>query len=393
MTTADTRQSVACISGRRVVDVMDGLGVRSVLLDDPTPLDLACRVDVPVDVDLDDWAAVEGALRREHRSRPLDAVLSVYDAHLPLAAYLAARLGVRGTGVGAALALHDKIRMRMVLAAAGVRVPEHLPAADPADAPAAARRLGLPVVVKKVTGSFGRGSLLCRDAGEVDRAVALLGATPLLVERFVEGPEFAVQSITVDGRTEVVAVLAQHVGPGPRQVETGYDHPSGLAAAVEAEVAAFVVRTLAALGLDNGVSHLQVRIDDEGPVLVNAVARPPGGQLCAATERVGGIDLTRAAVEIALGRPVTRTTPTATHVLYRCVTFDRPGRVRYDAPGPDPSSVMLDVDPGDSVRAVDDPEGGSYGRVVLYGDDPAELGSRYRSLFESLRLRVEPDIQ
>jgi hypothetical protein len=54
---------------------------------------------------------------------------------------------------------------------------------------------------------------------------------------------------------------------------------------------------------------------------------------------------------------------------------------------------MLDVDPGDSVRSVDDPEGGSYGRVVVYGDDPAELESRYRSLFESLRLRVEPDIQ
>jgi biotin carboxylase len=168
--TADTRQSVACISGRRIVEVMEDLGVRSVLLDDPTPLDLACKADVPVDVNLDDWAAVEGVLRREHRLRPLEAVLSVYDAHLPLAAYLAARLGVRGTNMGAALALHDKIRMRMVLAAAGVRVPEHLPAVDPADVPAAARRLGLPVVVKKATGSFGRGSLLCRDTGGVDSA-------------------------------------------------------------------------------------------------------------------------------------------------------------------------------------------------------------------------------
>jgi hypothetical protein len=119
--TADTRQSVACLSGRRIVEVMEDLGVRSVLLDDPTPLDLACKADVPVDVNLDDWAAVEGVLRREHRLRPLEAVLSVYDAHLPLAAYLAARLGVRGTNVGAALALHDKIRMRMVLAAANGR--------------------------------------------------------------------------------------------------------------------------------------------------------------------------------------------------------------------------------------------------------------------------------
>lgn len=390
---ADTRPSVACVSGRRVVDVLSGLGARSVLLDDPTPLDLACQVDVPLDVDLEDWEAAEAALRRVHDTRPLDAVLGVYDAHLPLAAYLAARLGVRGLGLRAALACHDKIRMRMLLAGGGVRVPDHLPAADPADAFAAARRLGLPVVVKKATGSGGRGSMLCRSAGEVTHAVEVLGPTPLIVERAVEGPEYAVQSVTSDGRTEVVSILAQHVGPGPRQAETGYDFPSGLAPERESELAAFVTRALAVLGFDHAVSHVQVRLTEDGPVLINVAARPPGGQLCAATERVSGIDLTRAAAEIALGRPVTRGVPTATRVLYRCVTFDRPGRAWYDPGGIDAPAVTLDVELGDSVRSIDDPQGGSYGRIVVYGDDPAELESRYRTIFDSLRPRVEPDNQ
>ncbi|GAA2770688.1 ATP-grasp domain-containing protein [Streptomyces showdoensis] len=390
---ADTRQSVACVSGRRVVDVLNRLDVRSVLLDDPTPLDLACQVDVPLDIDLDDWDAAESALRWLHATRPLDAVFSVYDAHLPLASYLAARLGTRGLDLRAALACHDKIRMRMLLAGGGVRVPDHLPAADPADAAAAARRLGLPVVVKKASGSGGRGSLLCRTAEDVLRAVAVLGPAPLLVERAVEGPEYAVQSITADGRTEVVGILAQHVGPGPRQAETGYDYPSGLSTEKEAEVAAFVTRALAVLGFDHAVSHTQVRLTADGPVLVNVAARPPGGQLCAATERLSGIDLTRAAAEIALGRPVTRGTPTATRVLYRCVTSESPGRAWYDLDGIDAPAVTLDVEPGDTVRSVDDPHGGSYGRIVVYGDDPAELESRYRAVFESLRLRVEPDNQ
>ncbi|MFE1381414.1 acetyl-CoA carboxylase biotin carboxylase subunit family protein [Streptomyces sp. NPDC058740] len=390
---ADTRPSVACVSGRRVVDVLNRLDVRSVLLDDPTPLDLACRVDVPLDIDLDDWEAAEAALRRLHAARPLDAVFSVYDAHLPLASYLAARLGTRGLDLQAALACHDKIRMRMVLAGGGVRVPDHLPAVDPADAAAAARRLGLPVVVKKATGSRGRGSMLCRSPEDVTRAVGVLGPTALLVERVVEGPEYAVQSITRDGRTEVVGVLAQHVGPGPRQAETGYDFPSGLSPERESEVAAFVTRALAVLGFDHAVSHAQVRLTEDGPVLINVAARPPGGQLCAATERISGIDLTRAAAEIALGVPVTRGTPTATRVLYRCVTSDSPGTAWYDPDGIDAPAVTLDIEPGDSVRSVDDPDGGSYGRIVVYGDDPAELESRYRAILESLRLHVEPDHQ
>jgi biotin carboxylase len=390
---ADTRPSVACVSGRRVVDVLNDLDVRSVLLDNPTPLDLACKADVPLDIDLDDWEAAEAALRRLHADRALDAVFSVYDAHLPLASYLAARLGTRGLDLRAALTCHDKIRMRMVLAGGGVRVPDHLPATDPADAVAAAHRLGLPVVVKKATGSRGRGSMLCRSAEDVARCVRMLGPVPLLVERAVDGPEYAVQSLTSDGRTEVVGILAQHVGPGPRQAETGYDFPSGLGAGRESEVAAFVTRALAVLGFDHAVSHTQVRLTGDGPVLINVAARPPGGQLCAVTERLSGVDLTRAAAEIALGVPVTRGVPTATGVLYRCLTSDSDGTAWYDLDGADAPAVTLDVEPGASVRSAGDPHGGSYGRIVVYGDDPAELRTRYRAIYESLRLHVEPDIQ
>lgn len=63
---ADIRPGVACLSGRRVVDVLDALDVYTVLLDDPTPLELACRVDVPLDIDLSDWAVVESAVSRIH---------------------------------------------------------------------------------------------------------------------------------------------------------------------------------------------------------------------------------------------------------------------------------------------------------------------------------------
>ncbi|MFF2539486.1 MULTISPECIES: ATP-grasp domain-containing protein [Streptomyces] len=386
----DTRPSVACLSGRRVVDVLDSLGAHTVLLDDPTPLESAARVDVPLDLDLGDWIAVESALRAQHAARPLDGIFTVYDAHLPLASYLAARIGVRGLGLPAALACHDMARLRMTLDAGGVRTPVSLSVADPADARAAARRLGLPVVIRR---TVGRGRLLCRDLDEVKRASDLLGPAALLVERFTEGLEYAVQSLTVNGVTEVVCVLAQHTDPGPAQVETGYDHPSGLVPAQEAELKEFCVRALAVLGFDHGVSHMRVTLTDEGPECVDVAARPPGGQLCAAVERVSGIDLTRAAAEIVLGRPVTRGAPTAGRVLYRCVHFDGPGRISYDPRGLAAPGVWLDVEPGDSVRTVDDPEGGTYGRIVVYGDDPAELHSTYDSLKASLRLLVEPDIR
>jgi biotin carboxylase len=387
----DYRQSVACISGRRVVDVLADMDVRTVLLGDPTPLDLACVADVPLDVDLGDWQAAELALGLLHGVHPLDAVFSVYDAYLPVASYLAARLGVRGLSLGAAINASDKARMRLALDGAGIAGPDFLIVAEPADIEHAARRLGFPLVVKKTAEARGRGTLLCRTLAEAEDAARHLGPGPLLVERFVDGPEFAVQSITVDGVTEIVNVLAQHVGPGPRMAEVGYDFPSGLGDVGDARLATFVVDALRALGFDNGIAHVQVRIGPDGPTLINVAARPPGGQLCALTEQVSGIDMTRAAAEVALGRALTRKPATASRALYRCVSFDSGGIVDYDRAALDTPGVWLDVEPGDRVRPAADPTGGSYGRIVVYGEHADQLQANYLEILESLRPRVHPE--
>jgi ATP-grasp domain-containing protein len=388
--TTDDRPSIACISGRRVVDVLAGMDVRTVLLGDPTPLELACLADVPLDIDLDDWKATETVLGALHHARPLTAVFSVFDAHLPLAGYLAARLGVRGLSLAAALNCDDKVRMRLALEGAGVPGPAYLAVDDPADVEPAARRLGFPVVVKKTVGARGRGALVCHDTADVARAVTTFGGGSLLVESYVDGPEYAVQAITAEGVTEVVNVLAQHVGPGPRQPELGYDYPSGLGEVGDLALGEFVVAALRALGFDNGVAHVQVRVGDDGPVLINVAARPPGGQLCALTERVSGVDMTRAAIDVALGLPVLRREPTASRALYRCVAFGQAGVVDYDVDALEAPGVFLDVDPGDPVRPADDPQGGSYGRIVVYGDQTPQLLRDYHSILDSLRPRVRP---
>ncbi|MEU4408113.1 ATP-grasp domain-containing protein [Streptosporangium sp. NPDC023963] len=393
------RPSVVCVSGRRVVQVLAQLDVRTVLLGDPTPLDLACVVDVPMDLDLDDWTTAEAALRRLHATHPVEAVLSVYDAHLPLASFLAARLDVTGLALAAALNCHDKLRMRLALQAADIPGPAYAVVADEGEAHAAARRIGHPVLLKKITAAAGRGTRLCRDPDEVAEAVTALreeSSPNLLVEEYVDGPEYAVQSVTAGGVTEVISILSQHTAPGPRPLEVGYDFPSGLGERGEHDLGRFVAKALRALGFDDGIAHTQVRLGPAGPMVVNVGARPPGGLLCAITEAVCGVDMVRAAAEVALGRPVTRRAPTARYARYRCVTFEASGRVAYDpraltdarqqAPSP---VVSMDVDPGEAVLALDHPDGGTYGRVVVYADTEARLEPAYRRILDTLRPHID----
>ncbi|WP_433381265.1 ATP-grasp domain-containing protein [Streptosporangium sp. CA-115845] len=395
----DRRPSLVCVSGRRIVQVLAQMDVRTVLLGDPTPLDLTCAVDVPLDLDLDNWPAAETALRRLHDAHPVEAVLSVYDAHLPLASFLAARLDVAGLALAAALNCHDKLRMRLALQADDIPGPAYALVADPSEAQAIARRLGHPVLIKKIIAAAGRGTRLCRDPKEVAEAVVALRdeSNPnLLIEEYIDGPEYAVQTLTAGGVTEVVSVLAQHTAPGPRPLEVGYDFPSGLGERGEHEMGRFVAATLRALGFDNGIAHTQIRLGRSGPAVINVSARPPGGQLCAVTEAVCGVDMVRAAAEVALGRPVTRRAPVARYARYRCVTFDASGTVGYDpraltdaedaAPSP---VVSMDVEPGERVLALEHPDGGVYGRVVVYADTENPLAPAYRRIIDTLRPHID----
>ncbi|TMD12829.1 MAG: ATP-grasp domain-containing protein [Chloroflexi bacterium] len=394
--------TVACVSGRRTVEVLAGLGLRTVLIDDEISAELAWLADVAVEADLDDWDAVERALSEVHRRSPLSAVLSTRDSYVRLAAFLAARLGVRGLALPAALNCRDKARFRRVLQSAGLPAPRWAQPSRVEEAVSAAGRLGYPVVVKPREGAGAAGVRYCRGADEVSSAAGELtaGGKQVLVEEYVEGPELAVQAVTVDRRTEVVNVLLQHVGPPPRFAELGYDFPSGLTAREEQAARDLAEATLSALGFDNGASHIQLRMGPAGPVVIEVNPRPPGGRLSYLTEVVSGLDLVRAAIEATLGGPVTRTAPVASCALYRCVTFSESGVVSYrpeveqnELPpleGPLPPLVEMDVSPGDLVLPLDDPEGGVYGRVLVFGNDRAQTERDHQAILEALQLRVDP---
>lgn len=392
--------------GRHEFDILRELGCRIVYLDFEVPLDLMPVVDVPVDADLGDVAAVEKAVRRLAGTSP-DAVLTHVEPRLPLMAELRDRLGLPANGLSldAARTCRDKWLTRRRLALAGVPSPAALLAHSAAEAEVVAARIGLPVVVKPRDGAGGLGVRLCRTTAEVRSAaeavLSLLGrlvsTAGVLVEEYADGPEYAVQTRTDGGRTTVASVFAQSSTPPPVFVELGYEHPCGLPADELRELESLVGRALAAVGIVDWISHTQVRRTETGFQIIEINARRPGGRLVEMTTVVSGLDLVRAATEIALGLPVTETAPTATHAAYRSIVFDRPGTVRYrtsiDVPhGPavPPPVVELDVAPGAGVLPVDDPAGGVYGRVLAFGGTADEATGTVAAVFEALDLRVGP---
>ncbi|MFJ9606879.1 ATP-grasp domain-containing protein [Kitasatospora sp. NPDC101176] len=230
-----------------------------------------------------DASAFEATVARLAALAPV-AVVAGQEPGVPLADALAERLGLPGNGTALSAARRDKFRMIEALRAAGIRCAEQFKA-DTAEAVVgwARARADYPVVVKPLSSASSDNVYICHDEAEVESAAhrVLAGTsmfaernTEVLVQSFLPGTEYCVDSVSADGHSFVAAVweYEKNVVDGGRKI---YDRDvlrDPDAEPVPALVA-YVRRVLDALGIRHGASHAEVIMTPQGPALVEVGAR------------------------------------------------------------------------------------------------------------------------
>ncbi len=361
-------------------------------------------------VPLDDPEAAAEAIVAHDAHTPLDAVVAIDDRGTVAAALASERLGLRHNRPDAVAAARDKLAMRTRLRAAEVPqptfavIPGH---AGPHEVARLVETIGLPCVIKPTTLSASQGVLRADTVADavtvVDRVRRITAdATcrddqPLLVERFVPGPEVAVEGLLTDGDLTVLAVFDKPDPlDGPAFEETIYVTPSRLDPADRDAVVAATGAACRALGLTQGPVHAEVRVVDGRAWVIEVAARTIGG-LCARTLTFStGRTLEQLVLAQALGRPPgsTRRRAEAAGVLMvpiprRGILDQVAGKDRaLEVPGI--TDVQITIAPGRPVVPV--PEGSRYlGFVFARGGTPAEVEAALRQAHSVLDVRIRPD--
>lgn len=280
-------------------------------------------------VDTGSATAVQDACRA--LDGPVAGVTSSSEYFVATAAEAAAALGLPHPDPEAIRSCRDKAGQRERLLYAGLPVPGFAAARTPDEAAAAAVRIGLPVVVKPVAGSGSIATRLCADAAEARAAAAVVlegdpGLPPqraALVEEYLDGPEFSVETLG----EQIVGITAKHLGPEPYFVEIGHDFPAELAPGTAAAIGAAAVGALRGLGLGWGPAHVELRLTAAGPRIVEVNPRLAGGMIPRLVEEALGIDLVAHVVATVAGLdPVSRPARTGSASL-RFLLADRAGRL------------------------------------------------------------------
>jgi biotin carboxylase len=189
----------------------------------------------------------------------------------------------------------DKRLMKRAAMDAGIPVTPWRELGPGVDARALVAELGLPLVLKLPRSSGSRGQVVAQSLEEV--AAALPGAA--LAERFVHGREMSIESFVSGGElifanpTEYLLPLHASIVAAPPTAAGDWEAARQLSA-----------RVLDAFGFERGMAHLELFLTDQGPVLGEVAARPPGGRLMPLLLRAYGFDPWETLLRIELGRPV-----------------------------------------------------------------------------------------
>ncbi|MEV7724409.1 ATP-grasp domain-containing protein [Streptomyces sp. NPDC087917] len=349
-------------------------------------------------VDFEDEAALRALIARTARENDIRYVLHLgsESSMAPVLAEAEA-LGLSPNRAESVRLLNDKNAMRRLLNRNGVSVVRAREASHLAEVEPLLTEFGLPAVVKPANSAGSRGIALVRTAADLtewtDRVKSAGIEGPFIIEDFLEGPEFSVETLTVDGMHQVVGITAKQTGGPPGFVETGHVHPAPLPLVDEGAIRSTVTALLDLAGYEFGPAHTEVILTPAGPRIVESQARLGGDRIPLLVEVATGFDLEAAIFRALAGEDVTAPAPHR----YASVGFFRlpAGRLEsvagLDALAAEEHvhAVHFPYAPGDLLPHTTD-SGSRHGYAVVDAPSPGEAAERIAAAHAALRATTTP---
>ncbi|GAA0823036.1 ATP-grasp domain-containing protein [Streptosporangium amethystogenes subsp. fukuiense] len=280
--------------------------VRSDVLKRVRDASLHARIVGVSSTDDSSWITMARAI---HEVEPVTHVASFSEKDQDKAAAVASALGLGMHSAETVRAVHDKLHMRDRLTAAGIPGPLAGQVASPDDITDFADRHGYPVVVKPVMGAASSGVTVVHRPSQAEAAwqwgLAAEDAADgrLMVETFLDGPEISVEAFSERGEHLIVAITLKVKDP-VHCVELGHMIRGELPPETEHLVRETVTDVLRALDVQNGLTHTEIILTDEGPRLVETHLRPAGDLIPETIRDTHGFDLLDLFVRQSIGESV-----------------------------------------------------------------------------------------
>lgn len=180
-----------------------------------------------------------------------------------------------------------------------------------------------PVIVKPRDNSGSRGVKLCRSMEELQASMAealeVSKLDTVLVEEFIEGPEYSIESLHHDGKSEVIQFTEKKTTEFPYNVELGHIQPANISEENQQKIREIVAKIGNTLNFVNCPSHTELKINERGIFVIETSPRLGGDYITSTlTPLSTGVNLEDELLRMALGEEIN---PQPKPVQYSGVRF------------------------------------------------------------------------
>lgn len=163
-----------------------------------------------------------------------------------------------------------------------------------------------PLIIKSPQSNGSKDVILVENIWECKRGVKQLlrknSEFPILVEEYLEGPQYLIEVMVFHSTITIVAIVEQEVTKGERFIITGYsicpklllEQLSGLKETVYSIIEDFQFR--------NGTCHLEMKLTNKGWKLIEINPRMAGGAMNRMIEEAFGVNLAEQTIKLYAGK-------------------------------------------------------------------------------------------
>lgn len=264
-----------------VIQKAKSMGYITLAVDaDPNAVGFECADRYAVINIVDEEACLEYA-----KQEKIDGVLTAAtDYGVLTASYIAEQMGLPGLKYDVAKVIKNKYLVRKCLFENKVDDTEQAYEVSlDTDLDELSSVLTYPVMVKPCDGSGSRGASKVEVPEALKEACKYAIDSSLThraeIETFIDGREYGVETLVVNGEPHVMAVMKKYMTEPPYYAELGHAIPSGLNEQVENKVKECARKAIRALGVNFGSVNMDVLVTEDNKVYIVDIGARMGGNL------------------------------------------------------------------------------------------------------------------
>ena len=239
----------------------------------------------------------------------IDAILSIAsDVAVTTVSYVAEKMGLIANSVESSFVSTNKFLMRDRFRSVGLPTPIYSSFIS-SNSLETLDDLSFPLIVKPTDRSGSRGVTISQNHDDlllnIQRAIDESFEKKAIVETFIEGSEYSVESISQNGIHTILAITEKITSGPPYFVELEHHQPAGLDEDLKFQIYDTVKKGLNALEIKNGAAHSEIKINDKGIFLIEIGARMGGDFIGSHLVPLStGYDYLKNIIQVALGNKI-----------------------------------------------------------------------------------------